>query len=98
MQTVFGFHWKLTGSQDEFEELVPQLMNWLKIVRDGGNLCACGAWESGKDGLTLLTAANLTSARAIHEGNPLNAIGTVSEFAWEVYYADLHIDATFQLS
>jgi uncharacterized protein YciI len=89
MRTVYAFTWTLTGTQEEFEERVPALLEWLTSLRRAGKLCACGSWADSTGGLTVLVANSEDEARRLHEGNPLNLIGTTALHEWEVFFANL---------
>ncbi|MER8470458.1 YciI family protein [Mesorhizobium sp. M1328] len=97
MKAAYVFLWTLTGTQEQFDELIPDLINWLKKLEEDDHLLACGSWKDSSGGLTLINADDLETARKLHQGNPLNPIGNVVEYEWDVYYANLSTSADFKL-
>jgi hypothetical protein len=93
---LFAFIWKANKTDDEFnpaefEERIPRLMTWLKSLKDGGHLVACGGggFENHAGGLTLVRAKDIDEAMKLSARSPMNEIGTTEILFWDVFYGDL---------
>jgi len=77
--------------QEEFDERVPRLMDWLKNLYTEGRLvgCGCGEFETHAGGLTLINASGFDEAKELSKGSPMNEIGKTEIMVWDVFYGDL---------
>ena len=96
MTTIYALIWRAadpddTWKQDEFDARIPRLMAWLRSLKAGGNLLACGGggFEHSAGGLTLIRADGIEEARKLSAGSPMNEIGSTEIFLWDLYYGDL---------
>ena len=91
MKEVYAFIWRTNAPQEEFERRIPALMEWLRGLHANGKLLACGGggFEIDNGGLTLLTVSGLEEAQEIMSTYPMNDIGTIELFIWDVFYSDL---------
>jgi hypothetical protein len=78
--------------QQEFDDRMPRLFDWLKTLKKSGHLIACGGggFYDRSGGLTLIYAENPEQALELSNGTPLNEIGTTELMQWGVFYADLN--------
>ena len=91
MKPVHALIWRSSASQEEFDKRIPGLMEWLRDLYAEGKLLGCGGggYEIDNGGLTLLDVESVEEAQAISNRNPMNEIGTVEIFVWDVFYGNL---------
>jgi hypothetical protein len=96
MTTLYGLIWRANDTdaawrQEEFDARVPRLMAWLRRLKEGGHLVACGGggFEDRAGGLTLVRAGSVEEATELSSGSPMNEIGRTEIFVWDVFYGDL---------
>lgn len=96
MKTLYACIWKSHQTDDsfdlsEFESRLPRLMDWLRSMKAGGHLVACGGggFENHSGGLTILSADSVEHAVELSNGTPMNEIGTTEIFVWDNFYGDL---------
>jgi len=91
MKAIHALIWRSTASQEEFDARIPGLMVWLRELYAAGKLLGCGGggFEAEDGGLTLLNVDSIEEARELSARNPMNEIGTVEIFVWDVFYANL---------
>jgi uncharacterized protein YciI len=96
MKTIYACIWRAsqpddTFKQEEFDERIPRLMEWLRELYKGGHLIACGGggFENHSGGLTLIAAESVEEAIELSNGTPMNEIGQTDVFVWDVFYAQL---------
>ncbi|MCX6118848.1 MAG: YciI family protein [Proteobacteria bacterium] len=99
-QIFFACLWKANESgeraNEQFQERIPRLMQWLKKLRSNGNLVACGggAFGPGSEsdtggGLTIIKAHSYKEALELSNGTPMNEIGTTTVLLWDIFYGSL---------
>jgi uncharacterized protein YciI len=87
--------WKAAGTGREadeaFQSRIPRLMAWLKDMKAGGHLAACGggAFEDLSGGLTVIRAHSAAEAREWSAKSPMNEIGNTEIMIWDLFHADL---------
>ena len=97
MKTVYAIIWRSTAPPEEFDKVLPDLMRWLRDLRERGVLRGCGggAFGDADGGITLIECASFDEALAIAQASPQAQIGTSEVFEWQVYYADLKVAKDF---
>ncbi len=104
---IYALIWKANkvgaDSMKDFEDRIPRLMTWLKQLRQDGFLVACGggAFESSEGfsgGMTLVKAKSFAHARQLGAGTPMNEIGKTEIMIWDVFTADLQLNAQWLIS
>jgi uncharacterized protein YciI len=98
MQTLYALIWRAseddsTFRQNEFQERIPRLMEWLGNLKESGHLIACGGggFENHSGGLTIIRADSPEHALELSAGSPMNEIGTTELLVWDVFYAELAV-------
>lgn len=96
MTTLYALIWRSTApderfSQAEFDERIPRLMTWLRELKAGGHLVACGGggFANHAGGLTLIRAESVEEAQRLSDGTPMNEIGSTEILVWDVFWAEL---------
>lgn len=91
MKEVYALVWRTNASSEEFEKRIPALMTWLRELYSEKKLLGCGGggYEIDNGGLTLLDVSSLEEAQKIMATYPMNDIGTIELFIWDVFFADL---------
>lgn len=97
MTNVYAILWRYTEPGERFQALVPQIMAWLRDLKQRGVLVACGGggFADADGGLTLIRAAGPEEAAAEMAKSPQAAFGTMELFEWQVYFADLSVPKAF---
>ncbi len=94
LPAVYALIWKASdcgdAADEAFADRIPRIMAWLRTLKAGGHLVACGggAFEEPAGGITLIRADSPEHALELDQ-NPLNEIGQTELFVWDVYHADL---------
>lgn len=94
LPALYVLIWKAneTGenADDDFQERIPRIMDWLRALKESGHLVACGGggFEEPAGGLTIIRADSPEHALEL-DNNPLNEIGQTELFVWDVHHADL---------
>jgi hypothetical protein len=102
LPVVYALIWRATEPDETydpaaFQARVPRLMTWLRGLREGGHLVACGGggFVDRAGGLTLVRAGSPEEALALGAGSPMNELGRTEVLVWDVYFAELAVPREF---
>lgn len=93
MEVLYALIWRTPDAnfkQEEFDKRIPNLMNWLRLLKSENKLIACGGggFETESAGLTIIRADDIQDAIRLAEQNPMNDIGRTEVMVWDNYFAD----------